>query len=321
MNYRNKQPDTALIKSLILSFMVALSLIGYSQKATPDSTRFAIGSQVNITLELPYSVGQQVTWPVIGDTITKSIEVLAKSKIDTLQSEGSNKKILRQIIGVTSFDTGFIALPPFNFEVKGADGQRQILATEPVLFEVIKTQVDLAADIKDIKPIIEAPITFRELLPWILGLLLLAAIIYLAYRYLKNRKKQPVTKEAPKVRISSWETALTKLEQLKASQLWQKGDVKEYYTRLTDILREYFEARYQVTAAEMTSSEILDALIPHVRNEELITKLRNMLFWSDMAKFAKAQPGTFENEESIKYSVEIVKGTRPDITENNQSVS
>lgn len=321
MNYHRKLLFNALFFNLSLLLLLCFSISATGQKAIPDSTRFAIGNQINLTLEFPYNPGQEVKWPVIGDTITKSIEVLAKSKIDTIQPEGSDKKVLRQIIGITSFDTGFIALPPFTFTVVNGGAQSANHLTEPILFEVIKTQVDPAADIKDIKPLLEAPLTFAEVLPWLIGVIVLAALIYLAYRYFKNRKKVPEIKAVPKIKIPAWQTALTKLEKLKAAQLWQKGDVKEYYTQLTDILREYFEARYAITASEMTSSEILYAVEPHISNEELKKKLRDLLFWADMAKFAKAQPGTYENEQSFAHGIDIVNNTKPVNGENNNQVN
>jgi hypothetical protein len=295
--------------SLVLLLLLS-SIIVEAQTIKADSLKFPIGGQVKVTLELPLSGSDKVIWPSIGDTITKSIEVISKSPIDTIIAEGSTNKVLRQSIAITSFDTGFIVFPPITFEVQ-KNGITENLTTEPLLFEVFKVKIDPAADIKDIKPIIKAPLTFRELLPWIAGLLLLGAIVYGLLYYLKRRKVAPVEKPQPKIKIPAWEIALQKLEELKNQQVWQKGDIKEYYTQLTDILREYFEARYNVNAVEMTSSEIIEAMKPHITDEKPMSSLKNVLSLSDMAKFAKAQPGVYENEQSLQYSFEFVRNTIP----------
>ncbi|HLN52999.1 MAG TPA: hypothetical protein VK212_04780 [Lentimicrobium sp.] len=293
--------------ALILLF-VSIGVRAQTIKA--DSVKFPIGSQIKITLEVPYTVNEKITWPTIGDTITKSIEVLSKSSIDTVKEEKSANGKLRQTIQITSFDTGFIVVPPISFIVED-NSQKTTVKTEPLLLEVFKIKIDPKADIKDIKPIIKAPITFRELLPWLAGLMIIGSLIYGLIYYLKKRKQAPIEKPQPKIRIPSWEIALEKLHNLKNEQLWQKGDIKEYYTKLTDILREYFELRYNVNAAEMTSSEIIHAMTPHIIDEKPLSSLRNVLFLSDMAKFAKAQPGAYENEQSILYSIELIQNTIP----------
>lgn len=90
-----------------------------------------------------------------------------------------------------------------------------------------------------------------------------------------------------------------------------KGQVKEYYTRLTDILRAYFEARFGVLAAEMTSDEIMNAMKDLLNDAAMIGDLRKILSLSDMAKFAKAQPNAAENELSLTYARSVIINTAP----------
>ncbi len=300
-----------LLSGLFVIILLSSSISSVTaQTIKADSVKFPIGSQVKVTLEVPFNDNDKVTWPVFGDTITKSIEIVSKSKTDTVKDDASSQKFLRQILTITSFDTGFVVFPPVPFTIV-RNGQTESVKTEALLLEVYKVKVDLKADIKDIKPIIKAPISFRELLPYIAGALILGALIYGVIYYLRKRKKAPEEKPQPKITIPPWEIALQKLNVLKNEQIWQKGDIKEYYTRLTDILREYFDARYNVNAAEMTSSEILDAMKPHITDEKPMASLQNILFLSDMAKFAKAQPGAYENEQSTLYSFEFINNTVP----------
>lgn len=305
---------------LLTIFVLVLSCLqGQSQTIKADSLKFPIGSKLNLTLELPYSANSAVKWPVINDTITKSIEVLSKSKIDTITDEASGRKFMRQIIGITSFDTGFLVIPPFVFTSDNQSGGQSV-STEPLLLEVFKVKVDPASDIKDIKPVMKAPITFAELVPVLAVLLIIGIIVYSILYYARKRKVKPLERTVPKVRIPAWEVALKKLEQLKNEQIWQKGDVKEYYSRLTDILREYFDMRYNVNAAEMTSSEILEVMRITLQNDTAHESLRNVLFLADMAKFAKAQPGAYENETSIAQGIEIINSTKPVLTGQENSM-
>lgn len=214
---------SALIMPLLIIFLLTATVVE-SQEVKADSSKFAIGSKVNLTLEYRLKGNEKVNWPVIGDTITKSIEVLSKSKIDTLTDEKTGIKVLRQQIAITSFDTGFLVIPPIPFGL--ANGGNQT-ATEPLLLEVYKIKVNPTADIKDIKPVIKAPVTFREVLPWLIGLLLLAAIVYGIFYYLRRRKQRPVEQPKPKVTVPSWEIALSQLEILRNEKLWQQGEVKK----------------------------------------------------------------------------------------------
>lgn len=303
------------IRPFITLLFVIIGLNGIGQTIKADSSRFPIGSQLKLTIEIPFNNGEQVKWPQFKDTLSKSIEILSKSGIDTIAIEGTNKKNLRQVLNITSFDTGFIVIPPLNFKINRQGSSPVIVATEPLLLQVDKPKINPAADIKDIKPIYKAPITFKELVPWIALALAIGLITYFVLFFLKRRRKQPTIQPVQRIKTPSWEIALKKLDLLKSEQLWQKGNIKEYYTQLTDILREYFELRYNVSASEMTSTEIQEAILPHVNDENVMIPLRNVLFLADMAKFAKAQPGTYENEQSILYGIEIVNSTRPLIAE------
>lgn len=311
----NKRPSWPSKLIPVVCFFLLFGITGQAQVIKTDSTKFYIGSKVNLTLEMPYTRGDVVNWPTFSDTLTKSIEILSKTSIDTVLNEGSSSGILRQVLSITSFDTGFMVIPPMIFDVKLQGGTAEKMSTSPLMLEVLKVKVNPTADIKDIKPILKAPYTFRDFLPWIIGLVVLALIVWGIRYYLKNRKKAPVEKPASKIVRPVWDIAIEKLDALKSEQLWQKGQVKEYYTRLTDILREYLENRYGVYAAEMTSSEILQATRPLFKDGEAMDSLRFVLSQADMAKFAKAQPGAYENEQSMMYGVEVINRTKNSVTE------
>ncbi len=280
---------------------------GLAQNVIPDTTKFQIGSQVNVTLELEIEQGTIVEWPALGDTITKSLEIIDRKPVDTIRTEGKKTLLIRQIITITSFDTGFIVLPPLIFKVTTKGNQPVELKSEPVLFEVQSVQLDMAKDIKDIKPVLTAPYTLRDFLPWILLAMAIGLLGTLAWFYIRNRKRnQPLIKLPSRPNKPPHLIALEMLEELRKEQVWQKGQIKEYYTRLTGILREYFENRFGVNAAEMTSDEIMFAMKDHLSEVSSLSDLRKVLTLSDLAKFAKGQPIGAENELSLTYTRTII---------------
>ena len=119
---------------------------------------------------------------------------------------------------------------------------------------------------------------------WIVLLvILLAALAYIAYRiYVKRfaRKREDVS---PEELLPPHEKALMALSQLRDEKLWQGGREKEYYTHLTDILREYLSGRFGIQAMEMTSSQIVEALrsnqetrLLNKQMKEILDGLKNM---------------------------------------------
>ena len=286
---------------------------GAGQKATPDTARFLIGQQINITLELQVKEGTIVNWPAFGDTLTNSLEIISVSAIDTVKQSNQDELLLKQVIRITSFDSGFHVLPPVSFAIKeSGSAEFTEVFSEASLLEVMNVAVDLSADIKDIKPVMKAPYTLRDFLPYLLLLLGLGLAGLLLWFYLKNRKKnKPLIRFPSKPDKPAHLVAIEQLEELKREQLWQKGQIKEYYTRLTDILRTYFDARFQVDAREMTSEEILDAMRDQLSDAGRMEDLRKILMLSDMAKFAKGRPLGADNELSHTLAVSVVNSSIP----------
>lgn len=299
---------------LCLAFVIfALPVIAKAQKLTPDTTAITIGQQINLTLELGIKKGERVEWPLLNDTLTKSIEIISKSTIDSIVDAQTGETMYRQQLVVTSFDTGFHVIPPLPFKVTGSGGNAtETRQTEPLLISVAGVPVDMQADIKDLKPVMQAPYTLRDFLPWILLLLGIALLALLGWFYYQSRKKKkPLIKLTLRQPKPAHVLALEQLDVLKLEQLWQKGQVKEYYSRLTDILREYFDARFGVNAAEMTSDEIISAMKDHLSDAHRLNDLKKILELSDMAKFAKARPMDAENEMSFMLSVAIINSSKP----------
>ncbi len=305
---------------LLLSVMFSYSVNGQTVKATAklDTNSIRIGQQVKLQLSVQYRVdnGQQmkIYWPAIADTLIKEVEVVSQSKVDTLIPDKNNpfEFVQTKIVYITSFDSGYWAIPPFKFIV---NADTNGISTEPLLLEVGTVAVDTALAIKDIKSPFEEKYTWID---WLkdnmyvvygtLAAILIIVIVIFLIRYFRKVPPPMVVVEAPKVPAHI--IAIEKLDKLKDEKLWQEGKLKLYHSTLSDIVREYIENRFKIQAMEQTTDEILHGFRNVAIDEESRMKLKQLLFLSDMVKFAKEQPLPNENEMSLTNAYDFVNGTK-----------
>ncbi|MCX6304721.1 MAG: BatA domain-containing protein [Bacteroidetes bacterium] len=303
-------------KTCILIAFIFLFAAGYCQEVTVtaklDTNAMLIGDHVGLTLKYTGPSKSQVLWPFLPDTILGSITVIGRGKIDTTFSSDKKSVIYTQALNITCYDSGFYTVPSIPFKYRLMPDTSGIVAqTSMMLLAVHTVKVDTTQAIKPIIGPLKVPITFREMLPWILAALAAILVIIGGIWYFnKRRKNQPVFTLKPKVVLPPHERALREIEQLRVKKLWQAGRVKEYHSELTEILRRYIEDRFRVPALEQTSAEITQSLrdisgCPHAA----LDKLGTILILADMVKFAKVQPLANENEKSLNDGIEFVHET------------
>tara|TARA_R100000750_G_scaffold62942_2_gene59674 strand:- start:6522 stop:7463 length:942 start_codon:yes stop_codon:yes gene_type:complete len=302
------------VKKFIYIFVALLlpnfALLGQNVavKAVLDTNFLMIGEQTQLHFITTYQdKNTQILFPQLNDTIIKEIEVLSKSPIDTSIADANGLFSQSQSILITSFDSGYYVVPPFYFIING-----DTVESDPLLLEVQNMEVDTANAIFDIKQPLSEPFSIKDWLKdnWVWLAAILAALIgiFFLVRYL--RREKPVVEEKIIPKIPVHEIALGKLRQLNEQQLWQNGKIKAYHSEISEILREYIEERYQVNALEETTSEIMHGLRLHQIPEELKLKLSQTLTLADLVKFAKEQPLTNENENSLTNAIEFVEATK-----------
>lgn len=297
---------------LFLIFIFAENIFSQNVIATAklDSNKILVGDQVKLKVQVTYPVKTAITWPLLKDSLTPKIEIVDKSKIDTV-SKDANKLTLSQSYTITSFDSGGFYVPQISFKYKSPGDTSYFEAlTDSLLLNVNTIPVDTSKAFKDIKGPMSVPWTFMEMLPYIIGVILLAAIIWFVFWYLKKRKKGESILGFSKPKIPAHEQALLALDALKNKKLWQNNKVKQYYTELTEITRTYVENRFGVQAMEMTTDEITSSLKPFEIESSLVNKLRKMLVLADLVKFAKANPLPDEHDKSLDIAIEFVRITK-----------
>lgn len=281
--------------------------------ASIDSTSILVGQQTTIHLELAQDKDQQVNYPILADTLVTGVEILDIGRPDTTILSDNRIQIDRQLL-VTSFDSGFYYIPPFRY-ISNSD----TFQTNSLSLKVIPFEVDTTAAEFDIKTVMAPPFVWKDYAYIILlGLLIPLLIIAGFYIYRRMKNKKPLignTKETPLLPADV--RALNALETIKQQKLWQNNREKEYYTEITDILRQYIQERFRIPAMEMTSYEILSGIKASHEARSVYENLKQILNTSDFVKFAKMRPLPDENELSMMNAVLFVNQTREQVAEEN----
>lgn len=297
---------------LAIASCLPLLLAAQPPEARLDTAVLRIGEHAVLTLSLEMATGERppaVQWPVVGDTLARAVEVVRRSKLDTLREpseEGASTLRCVQHIVLTSFDTGYHAIPPFRFLLDG-----RTVETDPLLLEVRGVELDSASAVRDIHPLIEPPF---DLLFWLeqhwyvpLAFAAVLAALWLLWRR-RRTPAEPSTAPAPPA-VPIHERILAELRALEAERLWQQGLHKAYHSRITDLLRAYIEERYGIPALERTTDELVQELRVSPLNSDQQTRLANMLHLADLVKFAKAVPPPAENEQMLAGAIRLVEET------------
>lgn len=282
---------------------------GVTSSMSIDTNNVLIGERIQLKLEVKSKPDYLVIWPQFTDTLGK-LEIVKRNKIDTLQKD--NNLLYSQILEITSFESGTFIVEPFTFvyEKKGS-GNLITTSTNSFSISFSTVEIDSTADIKDIKSPIEFPLTFEEILPYIiytvLGIILIIGIYFIIKRFKRKPKEEIIRYDSS---IPADLEALEALKSLENEKLWQKSLFKEYFTKLTDILRTFIHRRYDINSFEMTSEEILKELETKEVPLDAFNLLKNIFTIADLAKFARLQPIANENIEAIENSYKFVNLTK-----------
>lgn len=295
----------------IASAFTSLRSQDVTVKAQFDTSKIYIGDQIfyRIIIDQPKDIHLDIK--TLRDTLCKNIEILGVPVTDSAVTPGDRLRIQSKYL-ITSFDSGFYQVPPVYAEIKSGNNIKRFYSEYSPL-EVMRVKIapaDTTAKIFDIIKPYKAPLTPGEILPWVLLALLAAALVWGIIFLIRKIRKRKTNDEPVKNPDPAHVIAFRDLEELKAQQLWQKGEVKLYYSRLTEILRQYLENRFGVFSLEMTTSETLEELVKTgFRKDDRYNSLKTILNGSDLVKFAKYKPEPSENEDHFTNSWKFVETT------------
>jgi len=307
------------IKLYILFLLLTTSLFAQKVTTSIDSTKKKIGAEFQLTLKTDVDTLSKVKFP--NAKFFGALEVIQSYKIDTVKN-GSRYELIKKY-GLTQFDSGKYTIPRIPVLINGKP-----VYSDSIKVEVNDVKVDTLKqkmyDIKDIA-VVESPMGNWWI--YLLVLLAIGVIGYFVYKFIKKRQTQEKPEEI--VFKTPIEKATTLLLQLEGKELWQKGEIKSYYSELTDIARNYIEEEIHIPAMESTTSELIEGLRKAAKQQKLklsnetVENLEKVLKQADLVKFAKVKPLDFEIEEDkkrISSSIVTIHKSIPEIVEENDEL-
>ena len=313
------------MKKIFLSIFLFFALVNVtlageiSVRTSIEPSEILICEQASLKIELTQDKDDKVSWPQFSDTIATNVSIIEKLATDTISLPDNRISITSEYL-VSSYDSGFYYIPEFVFETTS-----QKVTSNPVGLTVNTVQVnEQTDDIHAEKDIMSAPFSWIELAQWSgigLAIILIIAIIVLLLMRFVFKKKVTIIPEEPEVILPAHVVALEKLEQIKTEKIWQQGQIKQFYTQLTDVIREYLSRAYSINAMEMTTDEIVALVKKNKDLDEIRIVLKEMLELSDLVKFAKFIPLENENEKAVLDAFMIVEKTtkEPEVEEKQET--
>ncbi len=303
------------IKLYIIFLLFSTFVFAQQKRVTTsvDSTKVKIGAQINLTLKTTVDTLSKVLFP--EGNLFGALEVLESYPTDTIR-ENFNYHLVKKY-GLTQWDSGSYILPRLQITIndKAHFSDSLLLEFTPVAVDTLKQHM------YDIKDIAQAEGFLGNWWMYVLSLLLLIGLGYLVYVYLKKNQKP---KEEVIVYATPIEKATAHLKKLEQQHLVERGEVKAYYSELTDIARTYIEETIDIPAMESTTAELIDSFKKAIIRKKLsltgetISNLEKVLKQADLVKFAKSKPLEFEIAEDrtkIEKTIFKIHQSLPDIEE------
>jgi hypothetical protein len=280
---------------LYLLFLLFTTFVFAQQKqvvTSIDTIKNKIGAEFKLSIKTTVDTSSKVIFPKLKNF--GALEVIQSYPIDTVKMDGRYELVKKY--GLTQFDSGRYVIPSIKIFINSKP-----FMTDSLLVEVANVKVDtLKQKMFDIKDIAPADNSIGNWWKYLLILALIIGIGAFIYWYIKKHQKKKLEEEIFKTPI---EKATSLLNNLEKKELWQRGEVKAYYSELTDIARNYIEEAIEIPAMESTTSELIHGLkAASVKkkmtvSQETIENLERVLKQADLVKFAKSKPLDFEITE------------------------
>lgn len=311
------------MKRKLALFLSLLSIAVWSQpKVTTsiDTVKNKIGTEFKLSLKTNVDTLSKVKFP--ESKFFGALEVLESYKVDTVK-KGDRYELIKKY-GLTQFDSGKYTIPRIPIIING-----KTVYSDSLAIEISDVKVDtLKQKMFDIKDIATVKSPMGNWWIYVLVVIGLIGLGFLIFYLLKNRK--PKAKAEVIVYKTPIEKATTLLQQLENKELWQKGAVKDYYSELTDIVRNYIEEEIKIPAMESTTSELIEGLRKAAKQKKLklsndtVENLEKVLQQADLVKFAKVTPMDYEIEEDkkrISNTIVTIHKSIPEIVETEDELA
>lgn len=309
------------LKTLLFICAILFSISTYAQKVTAvvDSTTIKIGEEIKLSILVEADSTASVVFPQETNEFLP-LELLEAYKVDTIKKDAKYNLIRKY--GLTQFDSGSYFIPKqkilINEKPFFTDSIRIAIADVPV--DTLKQKM---YEIKELVSVEKGSSNWWKWFLIILGLLALFGLYFYYFVFqLKGKKKEKKKKEIP-----PYDRALLQLNELDNSTLLLKSEYKDYYSELTNIVRQYIEEEVRIDALESTTEELIRKIEAQKKagyldlKDETIKNLKNVLQTADLVKFAKSKPDDTvvkADRNLVEHIVVATKEAVPEISEEER---
>lgn len=279
-------------------------------RAKLSADTILIGQRVKLRIEVDKDVMQMIGFPEFENgRLADSLEILMQSRIDTVR-QGRREHLSCEYL-LTCFSPADYRMGKFPALWADKNIVDTVWSVDSIRLIVMAPPVDTVNNtIYDIRPPMPISLRFGEVSGYMLIGLVVALIIALVIYLLLFKRGKGLLAALRGPADPPHVTAIKELEKLHTQKLWQCGKSKQYYTGLTEILREYLVGRYHFQAMEMTSAEILACIRELAVEERSAARLKRLLEVADFVKFAKLEPDPEQNEDAYQDAYYFVEETK-----------
>lgn len=280
-----------------------------SLEAKVDKNKITIGDLILYSIIIIRDANVNVEMPDLGANLG-AFEI---RDYDDPEPEKPNGEIVqRREYVISTYDIGDYEIPPVTVRYQaGEDSVWKELTTEKIKITVESLKPSEAGNIRDIKLPLDIERDWMRIIRFVAAGLIILLIVILVFIYVKRRKEgKTLIPRREKPKRPPHEIALDALEQLLHAELLEKGEFKQFYITISEIIRHYIEGRFFIIAIEMTTMQLIDIMRTAEIEKENIQLIEDFLMQCDLVKFAKYIPTPDENHKAIDQAFEIVNRTK-----------
>lgn len=297
----------------LIAFLASFGVTGaYAQKPQVeeelDSIEILLGDQCHLFLSVTAKEGADVQFPNYADQkfLAPGVEVVEQLRGDSISNaDGTIRQTI--VYTITSFEPKLHYIAPLTVIVEGKKYQGTKLALKVIDVPVDTTKLDKFYPAKDVQT---NPFSWDEWIPLIVlyGIASIFAVIAMLCHLLRKGNKPINISFRIVKRVPAHVKAMTAIDEIKENRTAIADNQKEYYTRLTDTLRNYLTERFGFSAMEMTTREIIDRL--QSEDPTKVAELRELFETADLVKFAKYSALINENDRNLVSAIDFINSTK-----------
>lgn len=318
----------SLVTGIIIVALIASQIFAtdgkISLEARVDKSRIRIGDLIKYSIIVSRDENVKVEMPELGANLG-AFEI--RDYDDPEPEKRDNEVIQRREYIISTYDIGDYEIPPVTVRYTiGSDTLQKELITEKIKITVESLKPSEAGDIRDLKPPLEIKRDWFRIIRFIAAGLIMVLIGILVFVYIKHRKEgKSFLPHRDKPKRPPHEIALEELELLLKEQLLEQGKVKQFYIRISEIMRRYIEDRFFIIAMEMTTTQLIDTMKEAEIGDEYVQLIEDFLTECNLVKFAKYIPTPEENQRRIEQAYEFVNITKivlePELSERKEKAA